>query len=70
MGITVLNGIPPNQMVFMGKVYGDSFTKDGEDFFIIFPSRLVSVLLSCFGTTVGVRRALCEIASPLFICLR
>ena len=65
----VLDGIPPNQVVLMGKAYGDSFTKDGEDFFIIFLSR-VSVLLFCFGTTVGVRRALCEIASPLFMCLR
>ena len=70
MGIMVLDGIHPNQVVLMGIVYGGSFTKDGEDFFIIFPSRLVSVLLSCFGTTVGVRRALCKIASPLFMCLR
>jgi len=28
----VSDGIPPNQVVLMGKVYGDSFIKDGEDF--------------------------------------
>ena len=65
----VLDGIHPNHVVHMDIAYGGSFTKDGKDFFIIFPSRLVSVLLSCFDTTVGVRRALCEIASPLFLCL-
>ena len=66
----VLDGIHPNHVVLMGIAYGGSFTKDGEDFLIIFPSRLVSVLLFCFGMIVGVRRAICEIASPLFMCLR
>ena len=65
----VLDGIHPNQVVLMGKVCGGSFKKDGEDFFTIFPSRLESVLLSYFGTIVGVRRALCEISFPPFMCL-
>ena len=53
-----------------GQSCGDSITKDGEDFFIIFPSRLVLVLLFCFGMIVGVRRVLYVTPSPLFMCLR
>jgi len=70
MVMMVLYGIPLNQVVLMGKVCGDSLTKDEEDFIIIFPSRLVLVHLFCFGTVVGVRRVLYEISSPLYTCLR
>jgi len=70
MVIMVLDSIPVNQVLLMGKVCGDSFTKDGKNFIIVFPSRLVSVLLFCFGTIVGARRVLYEISSPLFMCLQ
>ena len=52
MGIMVLDGIPPNQVVLMGKVCEDSFTKDGEDFIIIFSSTLMLVLLFIFFSTI------------------
>ena len=39
MVIMISDGIPLNQVVLIGKVCGDSFTKDGEDFIIIFPSK-------------------------------
>ena len=42
----------------MGKVCGDSFTKGGEDFLIISPSKLVMVILFISSMIVGVRRIL------------
>ena len=60
MGIMVLDGILPNQVVLMGKVCGDSFTKNGEDFFHYFSFEAgvsSSIFLSIFhGKIVGVRR--------------
>jgi len=41
MVIMLLDGISLSQAVFMGKVCGDAFTNDGEDFIIIFHLRLV-----------------------------
>ena len=37
MVIMALDGIPLNPKELIGKVCEDSFTKDGEDFIIIFP---------------------------------
>ena len=45
MVLTVWVSIPLNLGVLMGKVCGDSFTKAREDFLIIFPLKLVLVLL-------------------------
>ena len=67
--IMVLDGIPLNPEELIGKVYGDSFTKDGEDFITIFPLKLVLVLLFSLGMIAGGRRVLYEISSPLFTCL-
>ena len=52
MVIMVLDRIPLNQVVLTGKVHGDAFTKDEEDFNIIFSSRLVSVLLDFFARSL------------------
>jgi len=61
--------IPLNQMVLKHKVCGDTLTNVGEDFIVIFLLRAVWVLLSFFGTIVGVSVILHEISSLLFICL-
>ena len=63
--IIVLDGIPLNPEKLMSKVCGDSFTKNGTDFIIIFPLKLVLVLPFSFGMIADVRRALCEISSPM-----
>ena len=63
--IIVLDGILLNPEELMGKVCGHSFTKDGEDFISIFPLKLVLVLPFSFGMIADVRRALCEISSPM-----
>ena len=47
----------------MDKVCGDTFPKDGEVFIIVCLLRLVLVLLSFFGTIVGVRMVVYVIAS-------
>ena len=69
MVIMVLDGIPLNPEELMGKVCGDLFTKNGEDFIAIFPLKLVLVLPFSFGIIAGVTRVLYEISSPLFTCL-
>ena len=68
MMIMILDDIPLNPKELMGKVCEDSFTKDGEDFIIIFPLKLVLVLPFSFGMIVGVRRVLYKISSPYFTC--
>jgi len=52
MVIMGLDGLPQNRVVLMGKVCGDTFTKDGEDFVIIDILRLGLVLQSFCGTVV------------------
>jgi len=59
--------LDPKELI--GKVCGDSFTKDGEDFIRFFPLELVLVLQFPFGMIGGVRRVLYEISFPLFMCL-
>ena len=58
MVLMVWVGIPLNLGVLMAKVCGDSFTKAGEDFLIVFPLKLVLVLLFFSRMIVGVRRVL------------
>jgi len=68
MVIMDLDGIPPKLVVFRGKVFGDTFAKDGEDIIIILLLRLVSVAFF-FGMIIDVRLVLCEITSlPLCAC--
>ena len=65
----VLDGILLDPKELMGKVCGDSFTKDGEDFITIFPLKFVFVLPFSFSMIAGARRVLYKISSPLFTCL-
>lgn len=69
MVIMDLDGIPLYLVVLMGKVCGDTFTKDGAEFVIVFLLRLVLVPRSCFGMIFSVNMVLCVISSLLFMCL-
>ena len=69
MVIMVLDDILLNLEVLIGKVCGNSFEKDGEDFLIIFPSMLVLVLLFSLAQSLVSRGSSTGISSPLFMCL-
>ena len=58
MGLLVWVGSLLEREEHMGKVCGDSFTKGGEDFLIIYPCKLVMVLVFISGMIVDIRRAL------------
>ena len=68
MVIMDLDGIPLNLVVLMGKVCGNTFTKDGEDLSSF--SFAVGIGSSIFFSTIGsVRVVLCEIYPHIFMCL-
>jgi len=70
MGTMVLVGILLDPEELLGRVYGDSFLKDGIDFINSFLLELVMVLPFPFGMIGGVSRVLYEFFSPSLCACR